>query len=67
MPAETIQGKSGLPENTERSHKPGLCLTDELELRFLENLREHGRTEIPSASTAATSPSCGKVCRRTAI
>ena len=45
MPAEKIQGKSGLPENTERSRRPGLCLTDELELRFLENLREHGRTK----------------------
>lgn len=33
------------PENTERLSRPGLRLTDELELRFLENLREHGRTK----------------------
>ncbi|WOC74053.1 hypothetical protein RX717_08405 [Intestinibacillus sp. NTUH-41-i26] len=45
MPEEKIQGRSGFPENTERSHRLGLCLTDELELRFLENLREHGRTK----------------------
>ena len=45
MPAEKIQERSGLSENTERDHRPGLCLTDELELRFLENLREHGRTK----------------------
>ena len=45
MPAEKIQERSGLYENTERDHRPGLCLTDELELRFLENLREHGRTK----------------------
>lgn len=45
MPAEKIQGKSDLLENTERPRRPGLCLTDELELRFLENLREHGRTK----------------------
>ena len=35
MPAEKIQERSGLSENTERDHRPGLCLTDELELRFL--------------------------------
>ena len=34
-----------LSENTERLSRPGLRLTDELELRFLENLREHGRTK----------------------
>ena len=45
MPLEKSQERPSLSENTERSHKPGLCLTDELELRFLENLREHGRTE----------------------
>ena len=45
MPAEKIQERSGLSENTERDHRPGLCLTDELELRFLENLREHRRTK----------------------
>ena len=45
MPEEKIQGRSGFPENTERSHRLGLCLTDELERRFLENLREHGRTK----------------------
>ena len=45
MPAEKIQERSGLSENTEREHRTGLCLTDELELRFLENLREHGRTK----------------------
>ena len=45
MPAEKIQERSGLSENTERDHRPGLCLTDELELRFLENLREHGRAK----------------------
>ena len=31
--------------DTERLSRPGLRLTDELELRFLENLREHGRTK----------------------
>ena len=45
MPAEKIQERSGLSENTERDHRPGLRLTDELELRFLENLREHGRAK----------------------
>ena len=45
MPAEKIQERSRLSENTERDHRPGLCLTDELELRFLENLREHGRAK----------------------
>ena len=45
MPLEKSQERPSLSENTERSHKPGLCLTDELELRFLENLREHGRAK----------------------
>ena len=38
-------GKAEPFENTERLSRPGLRLTDELELRFLENLREHGRTK----------------------
>lgn len=45
IPAEKIQERSGLSENTERSRRPGLRLTDELELRFLENLREQGRAK----------------------
>lgn len=44
-PAEKIQEWSGLSENAEHLNRPGLRLTDELELRFLENLREHGRTK----------------------
>ena len=39
------QERPSLSENTERLSRPGLRLTDELELRFLENLREHGRTK----------------------
>ena len=45
MPAEKIQERAGPLENTERPRRSGLRLTDELELRFLENLREHGRTK----------------------
>ena len=44
-PAEKIQEWSGLSENAEHLNRPGLRLTDELELRFLENLREHGRAK----------------------
>lgn len=44
-PAEKIQEWFGLSENAEHLNRPGLRLTDELELRFLENLREHGRTK----------------------
>ena len=44
-PAEKIQEWSGLSENAEHLNRPGLRLTDELELRFLENLLEHGRTK----------------------
>lgn len=45
MPLEKSQERPSLSENTERLSRPGLRLTDELELRFLENLREHGRTK----------------------
>lgn len=45
MPADKIQERSEHPANTEYLHRPGLCLTDELELRFLESLREHGRAK----------------------
>ena len=44
MPAEKIQERPGFSGNMERLRRPGLRLTDELELRFLENLQEHGRT-----------------------
>lgn len=44
MPAEKIQERPGFSGNTEHLRRPGLRLTDELELRFLENLQEHGRT-----------------------
>ena len=40
MPLEKSQERPSLSENTERLSRPGLRLTDELELRFLENLRE---------------------------
>ncbi len=42
---EKIQERSGPSESTERLRRPGLCLTEELELRFLESLRAHGRTK----------------------
>lgn len=45
VPLEKSQERPSLSENTERLSRPGLRLTDELELRFLENLREHGRTK----------------------
>ena len=45
MPAEKIQGGPALPVNTDRPGRTGLYLTNELELRFLENMREHGRTK----------------------
>ena len=45
MPAEKIQERAGPLENAERPRRSGLRLTDELELRFLENLQEHGRAK----------------------
>ena len=45
MPTEKAQEGGTFSVNAEYPHSPVLCLTDELELRFLENLREHGRTK----------------------
>ena len=57
MPLEKSQERPSLSENTERLSRPGLRLTDELELRFLENLRHlySNKAKMPSVVSIALS------------